>query len=192
LLLSRLKHHVHDSVEVRPSAQCTGKRAVRPGTSTMNLRTGRWRTSGPSSVVGTCSVRCAARGWMTHGRAGGATSRPIMISQHVIHNKLLDKQYDLTGTRIVQCCVFICVIDSKRCPETGLNRRRRPFKGVNNLYLQLLTGLGGLPEHGGIRIKRANHGWGITGGTLLGTICLHFQGPGSVGIVIPICDAAEP
>ena len=49
-------------------------------------------------------------------------------------------------------------------PGTGLNRRRRPFQGVNNLYLQLLIGLRGLPKYGEIRVKRANHGWGITGG----------------------------
>ena len=43
-------------------------------------------------------------------------------------------------------------------PETGLNRRRRPFQGLNNLYLQLLTSLRGPPKYGEIRVKRANHG----------------------------------
>ena len=44
-------------------------------------------------------------------------------------------------------------------PETGLDRRRRPFQGLNNLYLQLLTGLRGPPKYGVIRVRRANHGW---------------------------------
>ena len=33
---------------------------------------------GASSSVATCSVPCAARGWIAHGRAGGATTRRIM------------------------------------------------------------------------------------------------------------------
>ena len=48
-----------------------------------------------------------------------------------------------------------------------MNRRRRPFQGVNNLYLQLLRRLAGLPKYGEIRIKRTNQGWGITGGDFL-------------------------
>jgi hypothetical protein len=43
-------------------------------------------------------------------------------------------------------------------PETGLNRRRRPFQGLNKLCFQLLRGLRGLPEYGEIRVKRVNHG----------------------------------
>ena len=42
-----------------------------------------------------------------------------------------------------------------------------PFQGLNNLYLQLLTGLHGPPKYSEIRVKRANHGWGITGGDVL-------------------------
>jgi hypothetical protein len=52
-------------------------------------------------------------------------------------------------------------------PETGLNRRRRPFQGLNNLYLQLLRRLRGSPKYGEIRVKRVNHGWAMTGGDLL-------------------------
>ena len=42
--------------------------------------------------------------------------------------------------------------------------RRRPFQGVNNLCFQLLTGFSGPFKYAEIRVKRANHGWGITGG----------------------------
>src|SRR5437899_1090770 len=39
---------------------------------------GRWRTLGPSYLVSTCSVRCAAPGLTAHGRDGGATTRRTM------------------------------------------------------------------------------------------------------------------
>jgi hypothetical protein len=52
------------------------------------------------------------------------------------------------------------------CSPTNNGRgcRRRPFQGVNNQYLQLFTRRSGLPKYGEIRVKRANHGWGIAGG----------------------------
>jgi hypothetical protein len=34
--------------------------------------------SAPSSSVATCSVLCAAHGWTTHGKDGGATTHRIM------------------------------------------------------------------------------------------------------------------
>jgi hypothetical protein len=49
-------------------------------------------------------------------------------------------------------------------PERGLNRRRRPFQGVNKQYLQLLKRRRGTPSYAEIRVRRANHGWGIAGG----------------------------
>src|SRR5580658_9692982 len=33
----------------------------------------------PSSLAGTCSVRCAGNGWTTAGRAGGETIRPTTL-----------------------------------------------------------------------------------------------------------------
>jgi len=68
-----------------------------------------------------------------------------------------------------------CARDLARLPShsrrnrscRGVIARRRPFQGVNNLYQQLLTGLRGSPKYGEIRVKRANHGWGITGGDSL-------------------------
>ena len=45
-------------------------------------------------------------------------------------------------------------------PETGLNRRRRPFQGVNKQYLQLLTRRRDTSKYAEIRVKRLNHGWG--------------------------------
>jgi hypothetical protein len=44
-------------------------------------------------------------------------------------------------------------------PETGSNRRRRPFQGGNKQYLQLLTCRMGPPKYAEIRLKRGNHGW---------------------------------
>ena len=40
-----------------------------------------------------------------------------------------------------------------------MNRRRRPFQGVNNLYLQLLTRRHKTLKYAEIRVRRANHGW---------------------------------
>ena len=45
--------------------------------------------------------------------------------------------------------------------------RRRPFQGVNNQYFQLLRRLRALPKYAKIGVKRANHGWRITGGDFL-------------------------
>jgi len=45
---------------------------------TLTSRGGRWRISGPSSLVVTCSVRYAGRGPTGHGRDGGATTRRTM------------------------------------------------------------------------------------------------------------------
>jgi len=36
-----------------------------------------------------------------------------------------------------------------------------PFQGVNKQYLQLLARLRGLPKYSEIRVRRANHGWGL-------------------------------
>ena len=40
-----------------------------------------------------------------------------------------------------------------------MNRRRRPFQGVNNQYLQLLTRHTRPQIYAEIRVKRLNHGW---------------------------------
>src|ERR1700680_5062670 len=45
---------------------------------TMNSHGKQWITLALSSSVATCSVPCAAHGWIAHGRAGGATSRRII------------------------------------------------------------------------------------------------------------------
>jgi hypothetical protein len=45
--------------------------------------------------------------------------------------------------------------------RAGLNRRRRPFQGGNEQYLQLLTGRGSTPKYAIKRVKRLNHGWGM-------------------------------
>src|SRR3954451_15725796 len=66
------------------SAQCTGKRMDRSGTSTMSLPTARWTTLAPSFSAATCSVPCVARGRTSHGRAGGATNPPYHAPTFVL------------------------------------------------------------------------------------------------------------
>jgi hypothetical protein len=57
---------------------------------------------------------------------------------------------------------MVCNLLKMWWPETGLNRRRRPFQGLNKLCFQLLTSLRWSPKYSEIHVIRANHGWGIT------------------------------
>ena len=59
------------------SGRHSARTAARPASTTISPRAA-FRTSAPGSSAATCSGRCAAPGRTTPGRAGGATTRPIM------------------------------------------------------------------------------------------------------------------
>src|SRR5215469_16302107 len=58
-------------------APCTGRK-VELSVPTMSSPTKQWTTLAPSFWDVICSAQCAGHGWITHGRAGGATIRHIM------------------------------------------------------------------------------------------------------------------
>ena len=112
-------------------------------------------------ILGHASIEKASRlatlGWQRMAKTGSLLGRDGAREWEQTEHRLRMLPYCSRSGNLDSLVAAKCF--RMWVPETGLNRRRRPSQGVNNMCFQLLTRIRGLPKYGKIRVLRANRGW---------------------------------